>query len=53
MIRLLLAAYSHLPFYYLMVRSSGVDIDQYGPLHYWSICQYQVTDRLAFLVLSG
>ena len=35
-----------------MVGSSGVIIGQYGPPYYWSICQRQVVDRLAFQVLS-
>ena len=51
MIRLLLPVNFHLPFYDLMVRSSGVIIGQYGPPSYWSICKRQVGDRLAFLVL--
>jgi len=35
-----------------MVRSGGVVIGQDGPLYCWSVCQCQVDDRLAFLVLS-
>jgi hypothetical protein len=35
-----------------MVGSSGVINGQYGSPDYWSICQCQVDNRLAFLVLS-
>ena len=52
MIQLLLAVYVHLPFYNLMVGSSGMVIGQYGPLCYWSIRHHQVHDQLAFIVLS-
>jgi len=30
-----------------------VDIGESGPQYYWSICQCQVDDRLAFHILSG
>jgi len=51
MIHLLLPVYSQLPIHDLLVISGGVVICQCGSRYYWSICQRQVDDPLAFLVI--